>query len=182
MLQSPGPPAEPRNPETLKVECFGRKSWSWVIVYFFAIGPAKTSKLVPRAHSLSRSNPHRQIVKLFDRDIPEKLPGNRLKHKEGLRFRRPGTGPQNGNSMRKQRQNGLPAPTPALWRAPPFSPAPVPAPPPALFWNSHFGVYYQVAGISILKSEKCHFGPPGKWPHKSIKMSKKPVFGHLNSQ
>ena len=50
----------------------------------------------------------------------------------------------------------LPAPVPALRPAPPFLPAPVPAPPPALFWNSHFGVLYQVAGISIqeLISEK----------------------------
>ena len=33
----------------------------------------------------------------------------------------------------------------------------------------------------ILKSEKCHFGPPGKWPKKSIKMSKKSLFGHFKS-
>ena len=50
----------------------------------------------------------------------------------------------------KQRQSSLPAPVPALRPAPPFLPAPVPAPPPALFWNSHFGVLYQVAGISSL--------------------------------
>ena len=42
----------------------------------------------------------------------------------------------------------LPAPVPA----PPFLPALVPAPPPALFWNSHFEVLYQVAGISILNA------------------------------
>ena len=52
----------------------------------------------------------------------------------------------------------LPAPVPALWPAPPFLPAPVPAPLPALFWNSHFGVLYQVAGISIGTTETGLFG------------------------
>ena len=33
----------------------------------------------------------------------------------------------------------------------------------------------------ILKSEKYHFRPPGKRPRKSIKMSKKSIFGHFNS-
>ena len=33
----------------------------------------------------------------------------------------------------------------------------------------------------ILKSEKCHFRPPEKWPQKSIKMSQKSVLGHFNS-
>ena len=31
----------------------------------------------------------------------------------------------------------------------------------------------------ILKSEKCHFGPPGKWPQKSIKISKQSIFGGI---
>ena len=38
--------------------------------------------------------------------------------------------------------------------------------------------------VHVLKSEKCHFGPPPppkKWPQKSTKMSKKPVLGHQNS-
>ena len=38
----------------------------------------------------------------------------------------------------------LPAPVPALRPARPFLPALVPAPPPALFLNSHVGVLYQV--------------------------------------
>ena len=42
-----------------------------------------------------------------------------------------GTGAGRSGPLGKQRQNGLPAPVPALRPAPPFLP-------PALFWNSHF--------------------------------------------
>ena len=64
-----------------------------------------------------------------------------------------GTGAGRSGPLGKQRQNSLPAPVPALWPAPPFLPAPVPAPPPALFWNSLFGVLCQVAGISIQNTQ-----------------------------
>ena len=48
-----------------------------------------------------------------------------------------GTGAGRPGPLAKQRQNSLTAPVPALWPAPPFLPAPAP---PALVWNSHFGV------------------------------------------
>ena len=53
--------------------------------------------------------------------------------------------------------DGCCLPMPALRPAPPFLPAPVPAPPPALFWNSRFGGLYQAAGISteICKTTVC---------------------------
>ena len=94
----------------------------------------------------------------------------------GLRSRRPGTGPENGNARKvlagmlaqvlakmrvlaqvlagpgplgKQKQTACQhsGQHPHSW------PAPVPAPPPALFWNSHFQVLYQVAGISNLPTK-----------------------------
>ena len=68
--------------------------------------------------------------------------------KNGGAGRSAGTGAGRSGSLGKQRQNSLPAPVPALRPAPPFLPALVPAPPPALFWNSHVGVLYQVAWIS----------------------------------
>ena len=57
----------------------------------------------------------------------------------------------------------LPAAVPALQPAPPFLPAPVRAPPPALFWNSHFGVLYQVARVSKKSSSEQVFLNSFRW-------------------
>ena len=55
---------------------------------------------------------------------------------------------QAGPLVNIERQHSRPAPVPALRPAPPFFlPAPVPAPPLALFWNSRFGVLCQVARV-----------------------------------
>ena len=70
--------------------------------------------------------------------------------KNGGAGRSAGTGAGRLGPLGKQRQDSLPAPVPALRPAPPFLQAPVPARAPALFWNSHFWLLHEVAGISTL--------------------------------
>ena len=137
----------------LRVSMVQKNQNPWLEARFQASVEKKKKKL----ENLGLASPRKEEQQQKDNNIYE-----------GLRSRRLGTGPRIGNSRKvlagvlaqvlhscwqvgpfgKTETKQLPAPVPALRPAPPFLPAPVPAPPPALFWNSHFGVLYQVAGIS----------------------------------